>query len=69
LPASLWSDLPPDPDPDELLTDDQAAALLTVGKTTVKALRRDGVLPTIRIGGSVRVRAVDVNKIRKEGTG
>jgi len=54
--------------PDRLITDDEAGGLLGVGRSTVKALRRDGVLPTIHVKSAARIRLSDVQRLIREGT-
>jgi excisionase family DNA binding protein len=45
-----------------LLTLDEAAASLSVGRTTLRTLIRNGDIRAIRIGAAVRVPAVEITR-------
>ncbi len=46
----------------KLLRAEEVAEMLSIGKSTVYALARAGKLPSIQIGGSVRIPASDLQK-------
>ena len=47
----------------ELLTTNEVAKLLRVTSNTIHTMRRDGRLPGIKLGGVVRYRKDDVQRI------
>ena len=56
-------------DPLQLLTADEAAALLHNHRSTVYDMMQSGEIPTIKYGRSVRIRRVDLEKFIEEHTG
>lgn len=52
---------------DEILTTDEVAAYLKIGKLTVYKLVKTGELPGFRVGNSWRFQAVEIEKITKPG--
>lgn len=54
---------------DRLLTREQVAEYLSIGKTLVEKLRRQGRLPSIRISGKcIRYRQSDCDKLLENST-
>ncbi len=54
---------------DRLLTREQVAQYLSIGKTLVEKLRRQGRLPSIRISGKcIRYRQSDCDKLLENST-
>ncbi|MFZ0166067.1 MAG: helix-turn-helix domain-containing protein [Trebonia sp.] len=53
--------------PDRLLTDQDAAALLKVSKSTVAKARRAGALTTVHVGRAARVRLSEVAQAMQTG--
>jgi predicted DNA-binding transcriptional regulator AlpA len=52
-----------------LVDDRQAQLRLDASRSTLYRLRRAGILPSVRIGGSIRYRLLDIERIVREGTG
>lgn len=52
---------------DPLLTEREVAELLGVSPRTVRRWRRRGLLPSARIGGTVRVRRSDLERALRPG--
>lgn len=53
-----------------ILADDRQAQIrLGVSRSTLYRLRRAGILPSVRIGGSIRYRVLDLDRLVREGTG
>jgi excisionase family DNA binding protein len=54
-----------------LLRPDEAAEILSIGRSRVYELLRDGTLPTVRLGGSIRIPAEALRRWVEEqrGTG
>ena len=52
----------------QLLTSREVQAELHLGKTTVYEMLRSGALPSVRIGGAIRVPAADLDRWVQEHT-
>ena len=53
---------------ESLLTIKEVGELLKIGRTTIYELRREGKLPFLRIGRTVRFRADDVRFLINQGS-
>jgi excisionase family DNA binding protein len=57
---SVWLDTTPPDQPRELLRVEEAAARLSIGRTSMFALIRDGVIDSVKVG---RLRRVPVDAV------